>query len=778
MGNILVVDDEKGIRITLGAFLRKDGHEVHLAEDVDAALNIMSEEKIDVVLTDIILPRVTGVELLKTIRKTWPHVQVVMITGEPTVETATEALRTGAFDYISKPVSKNAVLHVVGNAMKVKLLDDERRRLEEDNRRHREELERLVEERTRSLRESEETARVLLDSTPDAAMLIDKQGHILALNFPMAQRLKKRQKELIGKRVYDFYSTSLAESRQKRAEEVIRLKKPVYFQDEDDDKILENRFYPMPDELGSVAQISFFSRDVTVQKKLEQERILLDTAIRHVAESIVITNKAGTIQYVNPAFEKITGYTRAEAFGQNPRILKSDTHDAEFYKSMWATLTQGNIWNGLMTNRKKDETLYEEEVSISPIKNQSGAITNYVAVKRDVTEQTRLQEQVRQSQKMEAIGTLAGGIAHDFNNILFPLVGYAELALDQMPEGGNTQRYLNAILTNLDRAGNLVRQILTFCRKTNEKLRPMKIQPVIREVLKFIRSSFPSTITVRQEIDQDCGKVSADPTQIYQVVMNLCTNAHHAMKTEGGVLTVELNEIDVDPDDLFYKNLTAGMYLRLRVSDTGYGIKPEIMNRIFDPYFTTKEPEEGTGLGLAVISGIVRNFGGDIRVYSEPDRGTTFNVYLPRIDVGEDREPVIKHAAPPGDERILLIDDEIEITNFEKQILESLGYTVTALNSSPNALEMFSAQPDKFDLVITDMTMPTMTGAVLAEVMIRIRPDIPIILCSGFSENMDDNKARAIGIREYVMKPIVRSELAQIIRKVLDEQPDNTYKDS
>ncbi|MDM8556090.1 response regulator [Desulfococcaceae bacterium HSG7] len=778
MGNILVVDDEKGIRITLGAFLRKDGHEVHLAEDVDAALNIMSEEKIDVVLTDIILPRVTGVELLKTIRKTWPHVQVVMITGEPTVETATEALRTGAFDYISKPVSKNAVLHVVGNAMKVKLLDDERRRLEEDNRRHREELERLVEERTRSLRESEETARVLLDSTPDAAMLIDKQGHILALNFPMAQRLKKRRKELIGKRVYDFYSTSLAESRQKRAEEVIRLKKPVYFQDEDDDKILENRFYPMPDELGSVAQISFFSRDVTVQKKLEQERILLDTAIRHVAESIVITDKAGTIQYVNPAFEKITGYTRAEAFGQNPRILKSDTHNAEFYKSMWATLTQGNIWNGLMTNRKKDETLYEEEVSISPIKNQSGAITNYVAVKRDVTEQTRLQEQVRQSQKMEAIGTLAGGIAHDFNNILFPLVGYAELALDQMPEGGNTQRYLNAILTNLDRAGNLVRQILTFCRKTNEKLRPMKIQPVIREVLKFIRSSFPSTITVRQEIDQDCGKVSADPTQIYQVVMNLCTNAHHAMKTEGGVLTVELNEIDVDPDDLFYKNLTAGMYLRLRVSDTGYGIKPEIMNRIFDPYFTTKEPEEGTGLGLAVISGIVRNFGGDIRVYSEPDRGTTFNVYLPRIDVGEDREPVIKHAAPPGDERILLIDDEIEITNFEKQILESLGYTVTALNSSPNALEMFSAQPDKFDLVITDMTMPTMTGAVLAEVMIRIRPDIPIILCSGFSENMDDNKARAIGIREYVMKPIVRSELAQIIRKVLDEQPDNTYKDS
>ncbi len=329
MGNILVVDDEKSILLTLKAFLRKDGHEVYLAEDADAALNVMSEEKIDVTVTDIILPNMNGVDLLKTIRKTWPRVQVIMITGTPTIETATEALRTGAFDYIAKPVSKEAVLHVVGNAMKVKLLDDERRRLEEDNRRHREELEHIVEERTRSLRESEETARALLDSTPDAAMLMDRDGHILALNFPMARRLKKQANELLGKRVYDFYSAPLAKSRQKRAEDVIRLKKPVYFQDERDSKILENRLYPMADELGDVTRISFFSHDVTVQKKLEQERILLETAIRHAAESILITDKAGAIQYVNPAFEKITGYTRAEAFGQNPRILKSNMHNAD-----------------------------------------------------------------------------------------------------------------------------------------------------------------------------------------------------------------------------------------------------------------------------------------------------------------------------------------------------------------------------------------------------------------------------------------------------------------
>ncbi len=778
MGNILVVDDEKSIRFTISAFLRKDGHEVYLAEDADAALSVMSEENIDVVVTDIILPRVTGVDLLKTIRKSWPRVQVIMITGTPTIETATEALRTGAFDYIAKPVSKDVVLHTVGNALKVKLLDDEKRRLEADNRRHREELELLVEARTRSLRESEETARALLDSTPDAAMLIDKQGIILALNFPMAGRLKKRPAQLIGKCVYDFYSEFLAKSCQKRVEEVIRLNKPVYSQDERDGKILENLFYPVSDELGSVARISFFSRNVTVQKKLEQERILLETAIRHVAESIVITDQDGTIQYVNPAFEKITGYTHAEVLGQNPRIIKSDKHDAEFYRSMWATLTQGDNWSGHFINKKKDGTLYEEEASITPIKDHAGTITNYVTVKRDVTEQIRLQEQVRQSQKMEAVGTLAGGIAHDFNNILFPLFGYAEMALEQTPEGSLTQKYLNVMFDNLNRAGDLVKQILTFCRKTDEPLMPLNIQPVIREALKFIKSSFPSTITVRQKIDQDCGRVSANPTQIYQVIMNLCTNAHHAMKTQGGVMTVELNEIDVAPDDLFYKNMIAGTYLRLTVRDTGYGIKPDIINRIFDPYFTTKQQGEGTGLGLSVILGIVRNCGGDIRAYSEPDRETAFHVYLPRVDDGADKASIVKQTPPTGDEHILLIDDEINIINMVKKMLENLGYTVTALNSSPDALEMFSAQPDGFDLVITDMTMPAMTGALLAEKMIRIRPDIPIILCTGYSEIMDEEKARAIGIREYIMKPIVRSELALIIRKALDNKSDDKSDDT
>ncbi len=387
-------------------------------------------------------------------------------------------------------------------------------------------------------------------------------------------------------------------------------------------------------------------------------------------------------------------------------------------------------------------------------------------------EKKELQAQLQQAQKMQAIGTLAGGIAHDFNNILFPIVGYTEMAMGDLSEESVTRRNLEEVLKAANRAKGLVRQILTFSRQSEQERKPLKIQPIIKEALKLLRASIPSTIEISQNIDKGCGAILADPIRIHQVMMNLCTNAYHAMREKGGVLGVTLAEVDIDSGDLGSNvDLKPGPYLRLTVSDTGHGIEHAEMERIFEPYFTTKGPGEGAGMGLAVVHGITRSHGGYITVYSEPGEGATFHVYLPRIDSSAIAPVTVStEPTPNGKERILLTDDEEQIAHMVQQMLERLGYHVTARTSSVEALEAFRMQPEKFDLVITDQTMPNMTGAELAQKLMGIRPDIPIILCTGFSEVIPEEKARAMGFREYVMKPIVKSEMARIIRRVLDQE--------
>jgi signal transduction histidine kinase/ActR/RegA family two-component response regulator len=396
----------------------------------------------------------------------------------------------------------------------------------------------------------------------------------------------------------------------------------------------------------------------------------------------------------------------------------------------------------------------------------------------DVTEQKQareekkeLQTQLQHAQKMEAIGSLAGGIAHDFNNILLPIIGYTEMAITDVPQGSLTRKNLGEVLKAAELAKGLVQQILTFSRRSKKERKPLMIQPIIKESLKLLRASLPSTIEIRQNIDNKCGAILADPTQIYQVMMNLCTNAYHAMREKGGILEVTLTEVNIDSPDLpLNLDLNQGPYLRLAISDTGHGMDRAVVERIFDPYFTTKAPGEGTGLGLSVVHGIIRSHDGYITVYSEPGEGTTFYIYLPRIDVdAKVPETISTEPAPKGEEYILFVDDDEQIVNVVQQILERLGYRVAARTSSVEALEAFQAQPEKFDLVITDLTMPNMTGTELAKRLIDIRSDIPIILCTGFSEAISKKKAKAIGIREYVMKPITMHGLAMTIRKVLDK---------
>jgi len=373
---------------------------------------------------------------------------------------------------------------------------------------------------------------------------------------------------------------------------------------------------------------------------------------------------------------------------------------------------------------------------------------------------------------MESIGTLAGGIAHDFNNILYSIIGYTELALDDTEKETQLHDNLQELLVAAHRARDLVKQILTFSRQADRKLKPLKIQLVVREALKLIRSSLPSTIEIHQKISNTCGLVMADATQIHQVAMNLLTNAYHAMEHEGGKLGVTLKEVDLDVDDLKDPGMLAGSYVCLTVEDTGAGIDEYVIDRIFEPYFSTKEKDKGTGLGLAMVHGIVKSYGGNIRVYSEPGKGTAFHVYLPVIQTqAETKETRIISPVEGGKERILIVDDEEQIVRMTQQMLKRLGYHVTARTSSIEALEAFRATPDKFDLVITDMTMPNMTGVHLTQKLIEIKSGIPVIICTGFSEKISEHKASIMGIRGYVMKPVVRSELAKKIREVLEIRP-------
>ncbi|MFZ5570790.1 MAG: response regulator [Thermodesulfobacteriota bacterium] len=424
-------------------------------------------------------------------------------------------------------------------------------------------------------------------------------------------------------------------------------------------------------------------------------------------------------------------------------------------------------FNDHQKNRLSRETIH----LLEPI---AGNIAASIAHRLAIETIKENEQKLRQTQKMEAIGALAGGIAHDFNNILFPLIGFAEMLQSDLPENGKHREFTDEILKAALRAKELVKQILAFSREAEKEIKPLQIQLILKEVLKLIRSTLPATIRVKQNIDNRCGMVLADPTHIHQIAMNLITNAYHAMEDTGGTLTIGLKETVCDHRGRPSSNLAPGEYVVLSVADTGCGMNKTTLEKIFDPYFTTKPKEKGTGLGLAVIHGIVKSYYGDILVRSEPGQGSAFEIYLPRgtgLNEPDTSFPGLETAK--GSEQILLVDDEEPILKMEKQMLEMLGYRVETRTSAREALAAFSDRPEVYDLVITDMTMPDMTGADLSRRLLKIRPDLPIIVCTGFSEKITPEIAFHIGIKGFLTKPAVKSELGAILRKVLDERRGN-----
>ncbi len=388
----------------------------------------------------------------------------------------------------------------------------------------------------------------------------------------------------------------------------------------------------------------------------------------------------------------------------------------------------------------------------------------------DITQRKQLETHLQQAQKMEAIGTLAGGIAHDFNNILMGIIGHTEVAILHKHNPDKAHDHLNQVLGAGKRAAQLVQQILTFSRQKDLERKPLQISPLVTETIKMLRASLPSTIDIQYDIEDQHGMVMADPTQIHQVLMNLCTNAAHAMRGLSGLLRISLDKVAIN--DKQSTPLKPGTYLRMSVEDNGHGMDRTTMDRIFDPYFSTKKPDEGTGLGLAVVHGIITSYGGRIEVDSEPDKGTTFHIFLPRIEQPQKAEELTfsLDKLPAGHERILFVDDEKLIVSIYNNLLQDLGYQVVCTTSSAEALTLFEKDVLGFDLVITDLTMPNLTGAELSKLLLNLRPDTPIIMCTGYSNQLSDEEARSLGIRKYLMKPLVIDQLALAVREVLDQK--------
>lgn len=514
------------------------------------------------------------------------------------------------------------------------------------------------------------------------------------------------------------------------------------------------------------------------EKQLEQSQAKFQAIFSSITDAVIFVDTDRQVLMINPAFSDIFGYNFDEIQGMTTRFLYVD--EAAFREQGKLRYHKEADYDQPLYEiqyRRKDGSCFTAETLGVPVRNAAKQLVGFVCIIRDVTDRKRSEEEkatlenrLRQAQKMEAIGTLAGGIAHDFNNILAAILGYAELVKDDCAKNSRTALDIEEVIKAGNRAKNLVRQILSFSRQAETECISFIPANLVKEALKMLRQTIPSTIEIHQDIDSDTSQILADPTQINQIIMNLCTNAYHALEDTGGKIEVSLKEVVLTEQGLQHQpDINPGAFIQITVKDSGPGIPVEIQDKIFDPFFTTKNIDKGTGMGLSIVHGIVTNMGGFITL-NNGGIGSTFNVFLPIDNTPPEPIENIIHNTPVsiGKERILFIDDEESIGEMSKKMLERAGYQVTTKTSGQDALEIFKRQPDRFDLIITDQTMPGMTGTELSSKVLEIRPDIPIILCTGYSSIISKEEAEGIGIKEFALKPLSKKNFTALIHKVLN----------
>ncbi len=511
-------------------------------------------------------------------------------------------------------------------------------------------------------------------------------------------------------------------------------------------------------------------RDVSERKQAEQERTRLATAMEQAAESILITDHEGNIVYVNPAFELVSGYSRAEVVGKNPRILKSGNQDTAFYQHLWETLRRGEVWHGRFVNQRKDGRQYEEDATISPVRDGAGKIVNYVAIKLDVTREVELEAQFRQAQKMEAVGQLAGGVAHDFNNILGVIIGYSRLIASDLNPDSPLRAYAEEIREASMRASNLTRQLLLFSRRQAMQPRDLELNEVVASLAKMLQRLIGEHVNLQLNLHPGPLAVRADAGMLDQVLMNLAINARDAMP-RGGRLLIETGERDVDGDIIrLHPEVAPGRYVCLNVSDNGEGIPPAVMPRIFDPFFTTKAPGKGTGLGLATVFGIVKQHRGWVDVLSEPGQGASFQIFIPAIALAPAEFSPSTAKPRGGSETILLVEDDHAVRGLTRKMLERCGYRVLEAASGEEAVKLWPEHRHQIVLLLTDLVMPGgVSGPQLARRLQEDNPRLKVIYTSGYSAEISESEIELRSGENFVQKPVAPDQLAETIRRCLDD---------
>ncbi len=809
MTRVLVVDDKEENNYLLGALLRGNGYEVAVARNGAEALDDARRAPPGLVVSDLLMPVMDGYTLLRHWRgdARLRGIPFIVYTATYTApEDESLALRLGADAFILKPAEPAdfvaRVRQVIAAAAAgqltrphpgagegdplfkeysealVRKLEQRSAQLAEANR----ELERDIAERERmqlELAEREALLRTIIETEPENVHTVSPEGRFLQMNRAgLAILGADTLAQLQGRMALDFVARPYQAAYRALHEgalrgetseieiEVIGLRGARRW--------LETHAAPLRDSRGAIVAVLGIGRDITVRKHAEAGLLLQSAALSAAANAIVITDGAGCVEWVNPAFTTSSGYALEDARGRNLReLIKSSEYEPAFFQQMWDTILGGHVWQGEIVSRRKDGARYTEEMTITPVVGPFGIITHFIAIKQDITPQKRLEEQVRQAQRLEAVGTLAGGIAHDLNNILAPMRMVTGLLQDKLT-APRDRELLDLVDAGAKRGADIIRQLLTFSRGTKGERAPVQLGHLIREMAKIMRETFPREISIVESVPSGLQPVLADATQMHQVLMNLCVNARDAMP-EGGCLKLAGRNLQfAEGDPGLLPPARPGAYVEVAVADTGSGIAPEIIDRIFDPFFTTKPAGKGTGLGLSTTLGIVRSHGGFIRTESTPGKGTTFFVCLPAgtVTAAGSAPPLpAAPAGPPGPlgqgELILVVDDEISIRETTKRILEACRYRVVTAVNGEDAMKHYLQHRGEVGLVLTDVMMPVKGGTALIRSLRELEPQLKVVATSGLDRPLQGSSLPQLGITSVLPKPFAASELLEAIHRQL-----------